>query len=107
VFGVDHCNSLSIRWQLALVLHSLGRHEEALDDIEMLLSVREQLCGAHHPLVLQTASLRARILNALDRKHEALLEAQRLLPLHTRIFGDAHRETVGLTSLVEEAAASA
>lgn len=54
---------------LASILHTQGRHEEALDLLKRVLSIQEDL-GADDPEIGFTLELIVVMLDALDRKSE-------------------------------------
>jgi hypothetical protein len=70
--GADHRQSLSLHFQIANVLRSAGRPQQAYDLDKQILDKQEQALGESHPLTLQTAGSLAADLRALGKFYEAL-----------------------------------
>ena len=70
--GADHRQSLSLHFQIANVLRSAGRPQQAYDLDRQILDKQEQALGESHPLTLQTAGSLAADLRALGKFYEAL-----------------------------------
>jgi hypothetical protein len=70
--GPDHRQSLSLHFQIANVLRSAGRPEQAYDLDKKILDKQQTALGQSHPLTLQTAGSLAADLRALGRFYEAL-----------------------------------
>ena len=70
--GADHRQTLSLRFQIANVLRSAGRPQQAYELDKEILDKQQQALGDVHPLTLQTAGSLAGDLRALGKFYEAL-----------------------------------
>ena len=70
--GIDHRQTLHLRFQIANVLRSAGRPQEAYELDKDIFEKQENSLGSSHPHTLQTAGSIAADLRALGRFGEAL-----------------------------------
>ncbi len=93
IFGDEHPYTLSSRSNLATVLYSEQRFEEALSLFEGVLRGRRQQLSGDHPLLALVANHVANSLVALGRAEEARQYADEALHIRMAVFGDKHRNT--------------
>jgi len=90
-YGTDHPNTLATRQLRAGILKSLYRHNDALDEIEKLLQIKER---TNDPNTQLLHSLRADCLYATGRYEDALAEIELLLPMDEHTYGAEHPNTL-------------
>jgi eukaryotic-like serine/threonine-protein kinase len=93
IFGDQHPYTLSSRSNLATVLYSEQRYDEALALFEAVLRGRRQQVAADHPLLALVANHVANSLIALGRADEARPYAEEALRIRLAAFGEQHRNT--------------
>lgn len=93
VFGDQHAYTVSSRNNLATVLFSEQRYDEALSLFQSVLASRRQQLGAEHPLIALINTNIATTLVALGRSVEARPYAEAALALRERTSGENHRDT--------------
>merc|ERR1711916_145734 len=73
VLGPDHPDTLTTRANMALVLESQGKYDEALAMYEAVLAVRERedVLGPDHPDTLTTRANMAMVLNSQGKYDDA------------------------------------
>lgn len=92
--GPDHWQRLFLQSQLANVLRSQGRYEEACDLDQKVLARQRATLGDDHPHTLITAGGLSADLGALGRYQEALTMARETYDRLTELFGDDHPRTL-------------
>ncbi|WFE65712.1 FxSxx-COOH system tetratricopeptide repeat protein [Micromonospora sp. WMMD714] len=85
---------LSLRFNRANLLRSLGRFAEALRLDQETLGQQEELIGANHPYTLMTAGGYAADLRALGRYEDALERDVRSHSACVEVFGEDHHRTL-------------
>jgi tetratricopeptide (TPR) repeat protein len=85
---------LAARFYLAHALRVIGAHEEALVEVDSLLSTFTKIKGARKPYILMLRMGRADLLNILGESVKALVEIEELLELQIEEFGEHHREVL-------------
>jgi tetratricopeptide (TPR) repeat protein len=85
---------LLLQFNIAIVLRSASKYEEALLLNEEVLTAQRELLGDRHANTLMTASSRAADLRALGRYREALAEDERTYAAWRQGFGDENPRTL-------------
>ncbi|WUH89658.1 FxSxx-COOH system tetratricopeptide repeat protein [Streptomyces sp. NBC_00433] len=86
-FGPDHPKTLNSRHHLADALDLFGRHQEAADHHQHVLSTRERVLGADHPDTLLSRNDLANALDHLGRHQEAADHHRQILTARERVLG--------------------
>jgi len=68
------------------VLHSLGRYDEAVAEIDAFAPIEAEELSLRHPSTLATRRLRASVLQSLGRYDEVLAE----IPIEAEVLGLRH-----------------
>jgi tetratricopeptide (TPR) repeat protein len=92
--GPDHPDTLSSRSNLALVVHDLGRLDEAAAEDRAVLAARQRVLGADHPDTLASRSNLADVLRDLGQLDEAAAEIRAILAARQRELGADHPDTL-------------
>ncbi|MFF2064735.1 FxSxx-COOH system tetratricopeptide repeat protein, partial [Streptomyces sp. NPDC058200] len=92
--GPDHPDTLTSRNNLGLVLHALGRHQEAVDLHRQNLADRERVQGPDHPDTLTSRNNLGGALHALGRHQEAVDLHRQNLADSERVLGADHPDTL-------------
>ncbi len=95
----DRPVTLTARFCYAQILFLLGRHGEALKEIENILPIQERVLPQDHPDTLVSRHLRTQILSLLGRYGEALKEIEDVISIRERILPKDHPETLSSRSL--------
>ncbi len=89
----------SIYGNMALVLESLGREEEAIEHHQMAIEVLEQSLGPGHPNVANKRLNLGALLSNLGRTKEASQELRKAITIYEASLG-THRATAGAFSVL-------
>ncbi|MCB5166483.1 tetratricopeptide repeat protein [Streptomyces bambusae] len=92
--GPDHPDTVTARANLAACLDTMGRHDQALDLHEQVLSESERLLGPDHPDTLRARSNLANTYSHLGRHHEARALTERVLEDRLRLLGPGHPDVL-------------
>jgi len=92
--GPDHLDTLTSRGSLAMSLRLAGRHDEAIRDLEAILTLRERLCGHGHPDTLWTRANLGKCFELVGRVWEAVTEQEAVVPLCAHVLGPEHHDTL-------------
>jgi tetratricopeptide (TPR) repeat protein len=92
--GKQHPDTLTSRGNLALVLHDLGRLEDAEAENRAVLTVRQQVLGPDHADSLTSRDCLALVLCDLGRLEEAETEIRAVLAARHRVLGRHHPSTL-------------
>jgi Flp pilus assembly protein TadD len=84
VLGPEHPNTLAIMSNLALVLNSQGKYEEAEVMNRQTLALREKVIGPEHPDTLVSMSNLAAVLDRQGKYEEAEVMNRQTLSLRER-----------------------
>jgi tetratricopeptide (TPR) repeat protein len=80
--------------ELASVLPSIGRHDEALELYDEIIEAAQARLGAEHRSVLTARNDQAIVLRTLGRSAEARAAYEALLPTQARVLGALHTDTL-------------
>ena len=94
LLGPEHPDTLTSRSNLAVVLDSLGRLEEAEAQQRAVLDARMRLLGPEHPDTLTSRSNLAVVLDSLGRLEEAEAQQRAVLDARMRLLGPEHPDTL-------------
>ncbi|WP_157745079.1 tetratricopeptide repeat protein [Micromonospora coxensis] len=86
--------TLQMRQDLAIVLHSQGRYDEAETELRELLATQTRVLGAEHPDTLTTRHNLAIAAKEQGRHDEAETEYREVLAIQTRVLGAEHPDTL-------------
>ncbi len=92
--GEKYTESLTCRGNLALVLHDLGRLEEAEAEHRRVVAARELMLGPDHPDTLASRGNLALVLRDLGRLKEARAEIREVLAARRRLLGPEHPDSL-------------
>ena len=92
-----HPSTLTSTNNLALVLNSQGKYEEAEKMHRQTLAMEEKVLGAEHPSTLTSTNNLALVLNSQGKYEEAEKMHRQTLAMEEKVLGDEHPST--LTSM--------
>jgi tetratricopeptide (TPR) repeat protein len=92
--GEHHRDTLTCRGNLALVLHDLGRLEEAEAEARTVVAARQLVLGDDHPDTLASRGNLALVLRDLGRLKEAQAEIRAVLMARRRLLGPDHPDSL-------------
>ncbi|KJZ70980.1 hypothetical protein HIM_09635 [Hirsutella minnesotensis 3608] len=95
VLGKEHPETLGSMNNLARVLQSLGKYEEAERLHRQALDLKEKVLGKEHPETLGSMNNLARVLQSLGKYEEAERRHRRALDLREKVLGKEHPSTLG------------
>ncbi len=96
--GQEHPDTVTTRDNLALVLHDLGRLDEAEAEIRAVLEIRQRALGPDHPDIIGSRSNLALVLHDQARLDEAAAEIRAVLAARQRVLGSDHPDTLASRS---------
>ena len=94
LLGDEHPATLAAMSNLAVMLSKLGRHDEAANLQEKVLTWRKNFFGDEAPATLTAMNNLAMMLSDLKRHDEALKLQEKVLALRQKKFGDEHPDTI-------------
>ncbi|KDO11276.1 hypothetical protein DV26_08340, partial [Amycolatopsis mediterranei] len=94
LYGEDHSSTLSVASSLAVALSELGKHQQARELHEDVLTRRKRVLGDDHPDTLNSASNLAVDLSKLGKYGQARELSEDTLARYKRVFGDDHPGTL-------------
>ncbi len=92
--GLDHPDTLASLSNLALVLHDLGRLEEAEAEDRAVAEARQRVLGPEHPDTLASRGNLALVLRDLGRLKDAQAEIRAVRAARRRVLGPDHPSTL-------------
>jgi tetratricopeptide (TPR) repeat protein len=92
--GGDHPDTLACRGNLALVLHDLGKLDEAAAEVRAVVTGRQRVLGPDHPDTLVSRGNLAIVLRDLGRLDEAEAEVRAVLAARRRMLGPDHPDSL-------------
>jgi tetratricopeptide (TPR) repeat protein len=92
--GQEHPDTVTSRDNLALVLHDLGRLDEAEAEIRAVLEIQQRVLGSDHIDTLTSRSNLALVLRDQARLDEAAAEIRAVLAGRQRVLGPDHPDTL-------------
>lgn len=101
VQGADSDGALVARSNLAKLVHSLGRDDEAALLYREVVADHHRVLGADHPGTIVTSANLANLLFDIDRDREAVTLFRELLPVADRVLGSDHPVTRAARAAVE------
>ena len=93
VLGPEHPDTLTSMGNLAGVLDSQGKYEEAESINRQTLVQREKVLGPEHPYTLTSVYCLAHLLAKRHRYDESLLLYERAYVAYSTVLGNDHRTT--------------
>ncbi len=96
VLGPDHPDTLSSRFNLAIVYREAGRLDEAVSLHEQTLAARERVLGPDHPNTLKSRHDLATVHQVAGRFDEAIPLHEQNLAAEKRVLGPDHPDTLRL-----------
>jgi hypothetical protein len=96
--GLDHRQTLYLRFHIANVLRSLGHYQDAYDQDSGILERQREVLPLGHPHPLQTAGSLAADLRGLGRFGDALAMDQETYDRTKDLFGEDHPSTLSAAS---------
>ncbi len=92
--GQHHPDTLTCRGNLALVLHDLGRLEEAEAEDQTVVAARQLVLGDDHPDTLASRGNLALVLRDMGRLTEAKAEIRAVVAARRRLLGPDHPDSL-------------
>jgi tetratricopeptide (TPR) repeat protein len=92
--GQHHADTLTCRGNLALVLHDLGRLEEAEAEDRAVVAARQLVLGDDHPDTLASRGNLALVLRDMGRLTEAKAEIRAVVAARRRLLGPDHPDSL-------------
>ena len=94
VLGREHLDTLTSMNNLALVLNSQGKYEEAEAMHRETVATREKVLGREHPDTLTSMSNLALVLNSQGKYEEAEAMHRQTLATREKVLGREHPDTL-------------
>jgi len=94
ILGREHHSSTWVGCEMALVLKSQGKYEDALGIYRMVLDILEHAFGKEHPNTLMTRHNMASVLDKQGKYEEALGIYREVLDIRERVLGKEHPYTL-------------
>lgn len=93
VLGAEHVNVLDARYELAQAISAQGRHQEAEQELQEVISGENRVLGPEHHLLGHARFALGETLASQGKLEEAMTELRALLDTQTRTLGPANPRT--------------